>query len=146
VAGFPRSQRRFLRAFTVHAAAKPVEPVSEPVEPVLVRLTSRRLLLFLLPFLLSLFTLSFVTAVVAFTFPLSLSHTLTPHSKSPSSHQILEEFIGDLFLSASSINSFPFVGISVVESSDRGIALFSHVFTRSNTVLDCLVYLFKDTM
>jgi hypothetical protein len=34
----------------------------------------------------------------------------------------------------------------VVESSDRGIALFSHVFTRSNTVLDYLVYLFKDIM
>jgi hypothetical protein len=34
----------------------------------------------------------------------------------------------------------------VVESSDRGIALFSHVLTRSNTVLDYLVYLFKDTM
>jgi hypothetical protein len=76
----------------------------------------------------------------------SLFLSLTPHSKSLSSHQILEEFVGDLFFSTSSINSFLFVGISVVESSDRGIALFPHVFTRSNTVLDYLVYLFKDTM
>jgi hypothetical protein len=40
VAGFPHSQRRFLRALTVHTAAKPVEPVLEPVEPVLVRWTA----------------------------------------------------------------------------------------------------------
>jgi hypothetical protein len=72
---FSTQSTSFSACFTVHAAAKPVEPVSEPVEPVLVRLTSRRLLLFLLPFLLSLFTLSFVTAVVAFTFPLSFSHS-----------------------------------------------------------------------
>jgi hypothetical protein len=58
----------------------------------------------------------------------SLSHTLTPHSKSLSSHQILREFVGDLFLSASSINSLLLVGISVVELSYRGIALFPHVF------------------
>jgi hypothetical protein len=76
----------------------------------------------------------------------SLFLSLTPHSKSLSSHQILGEFVGDLFLSASSINSFLFIGISVVESSDRGIALFPHVFTQSNTVLDHLVYIFKDTM
>jgi hypothetical protein len=76
----------------------------------------------------------------------SLPLSLTPHSKSLSSHQILEEFVGDLFLLASSINSFLFVGISVVESPHRGIVLFPHFFTRSNTVLDYLVYLFKDTM
>jgi hypothetical protein len=122
----------------VHAAAKPVEPV-------LASLTSRRLLFSLLPFPLSLFTLSLVTAADAFIF-LSLPRSPTPHSKSLSSHQILEELVGDLFPSASSINSFLFVGISVVESTDRGIVLFPHFLTRSNTVLDYLVYLFKDTV
>jgi hypothetical protein len=56
------------------------------------------------------------------------------------------EFVRDLLLSASFIDSLTFVGISVVESSDQGIALFPHVFNQSHTVLDYLVYLFKDTM
>jgi hypothetical protein len=45
------------------------------------------------------------------------------------------EFVGDSFLSTSSINSLTFVGISVVQSSDRGITLFLLVFTRSHSFL-----------
>jgi hypothetical protein len=121
----------------MHAAVKPVS------EPVLFSLTSRRLLFSLLSFPLSLFTLSFVTAVDAFTL---FSLSPQPHSKSLSSHQILVESVGDVIPLDSSIISFLFVGIFVVESTDRGIVLFPHFFTRSNTVLDYLVYLFKDIL
>jgi hypothetical protein len=65
----------------VRAAAKPIEPVSEPVEPVLVRLTSRRRPFYLLSFPLSIFTLSFVAATDALTF---LSPSLTSYTPNPS--------------------------------------------------------------
>jgi hypothetical protein len=125
----------------MRAAAKPVDPVSEPVEPVLVSLTSRRLPFSLLSSPLSLFTLSFVIAADAFTL-LSLSQNT--HSKSLPSYQIFVEFVGDLIPSDSSIISTLFVGIFMVDSTDRSIVSFSPFLTRSNTVLDYLKYLFKD--
>jgi hypothetical protein len=137
VAGFLRSQRRFLRVllFTLRqnrlnrfwSADQPPPPLFSPPLPSFspypfICYCHRRLHFFSLPL------------------------SLTPHSISLSSHQILEEFVGDLFPSTSSINFFLFVGISVVESSDRGIVLFPIFLTRSNTVLDYFVYLFKDTV
>jgi hypothetical protein len=126
----------------VHTTAKPVEPVSEPVEPVLVSLTSRRHPFSLLSSPLSIFTLSFVAAADALTF---LSPSLTSYTPNPFKHyQIFVEIVGDLIPSGSSIISPLFVGIFVVDFTDRGIISFSLFLTRSNTVLDYLKYLFKD--
>jgi hypothetical protein len=58
-------------------------------------------------------------------FPLSPSHF--HHSKTHLCHPIFGSFVGDLFISASSIISLALVGISVIQTSDRGIALF-HFF------------------
>jgi hypothetical protein len=132
-------------AFTVHAAAKPVEPVSEPVELVLVRLTSRRRLLFLLPFPLSLFTLSFVTVVVAFIFSLSLSHshhTLNPFRAIKSLRSLLETCSSRPPPSTPSSS----LGFLWLNRQIEVLSYFPIFLTRSNTVLDYLVYLFKDTV
>jgi hypothetical protein len=114
-------------AFTVRTAAKLVEPVSGPVEPVLVSLTSRRRPFSLLSSPLSIFTLSFVTAVVALTF---LSPSLTSHTPNPSkNYQIFVEIVGDLIPSGSSTISPLFVGIFVDDFTDRGIVSFSLFWT-----------------
>jgi hypothetical protein len=107
----------------------------------LVSLTSHRLPFSLLSSPLSVFTSSFVAAVDALTL-LSLSHI--PHSKTLPNYQIFVEIVGDLIPSDSSIISPLFVGIFVVDSTDRVIVSFSLFLTRSNTVIDYLKYLFKD--
>ena len=58
-------------------------------------------------------------------FPLSPSHS--HHSKTHLCHPIFGSFVGDPFISASSIISLTLVGISVIQTSDRGITLF-HFF------------------
>jgi hypothetical protein len=58
-------------------------------------------------------------------FPLSPSHS--HHSKTHLCHPIFGSFVGDSFISASSIISLSLVGISVIQTSDRGITLF-HFF------------------
>jgi hypothetical protein len=58
-------------------------------------------------------------------FPLSPSHS--HHSKTHSCHPIFGSFVGDPFISASSIISLALVGISMIQTSDRGITLF-HFF------------------
>jgi hypothetical protein len=75
-----------------------------------------------LPFLPSLLLSSFFPANAAYTFSLSLS--FTHHSKTHLCHPIFGSFVGDPFISASSIFSLDLVGISVIQTSDRGIALF----------------------
>jgi hypothetical protein len=141
---FSAQSTSFSTRFTVHAAVKPVEPVSEPV---LVRLTSRRLLLFLLPFLISLFTLSFVTADVAFTFPLSLSlshshHTPNPFRAVKSLRSLLETCSSRPPPSTPSSS----LGFLWLNHQIEVLPYFLIFLTRSNTVRDCLVYLFKDTV
>jgi hypothetical protein len=75
----------------------------------------------------------------------SLFLSLSPQTKTHLCHQTLGSFVGDSFISASSIISLTFVGFSVIQSSDRGITLFHLVFYSILLVLDYLVYRFKDT-
>jgi hypothetical protein len=91
------------------AAAKPVEPVSGPVEPVLVSLTSRRRPFSLLSSPLSIITLSFLPAADALV-SLSLSHIL--HSNPSKNYQNFVEIVGDSIPSGSSTISPLFFGIS----------------------------------
>jgi hypothetical protein len=94
----PCSHSLFLRAFTAQSDPKPVEPV-------FILLTGRRLPYFSpLP-------------------PFSSSQFLFPNRR----RLHIGSFIGDPFISASSIFSLDLVGISVIQTSDRGIALF-HFF------------------
>jgi hypothetical protein len=115
----PCSQSLFLRAFTAQSDAGLLTSRCHP---------------YFSSFLLSFLTSSFLPAAVEPTFfPLSPSHS--HHSKTHLCHPILGSFVGDSFISASSIISLTLVGISVVQTSDRGITLFHLVFTRSHPYL-----------
>jgi hypothetical protein len=79
-----------------------------------------------LPFLSSLPLSSFFPADAAYKFS-SLSPSHSHHSKTHLCHPIFGSFVGDPFISASSIISLDLVGIFVIQTSDRGITLF-HFF------------------
>jgi hypothetical protein len=81
--------------------------------------------LFLSPSSLLFFSVPFSQPTPPTHFPLSPSHS--HHSKTHLCHPIFGSFVGDLFISASSIISLALVGISVIQTSDRGITLF-HFF------------------
>jgi hypothetical protein len=143
LAGIPRSQHLFLRALTVHTAAKPVEPVLQPVEPVLGSLTSRHSSFFSSPSLLSLLTRSFLTAAVAYTFPLSLSHS--PHS--PKCICTIKSLGGCWrFVPLGFLHQLPHFRWDFYGSIFRSrYYLISSCFYSISPVLDYLVYRFKDT-
>jgi hypothetical protein len=114
----PCSQSLFLRAFTAQSDGKPVEPVFG-------LLTSRRL-----PYLSPLPPFSSYQFLSPsrrrlHIFPLSPSHS--HHSKTHLCHPLFGSFVGDSFILTSSIISLTLVGISVIQTSDRGITLF-HFF------------------
>jgi hypothetical protein len=81
--------------------------------------------LFLSPSSLLFFSVPFSSRRRLHIFPLSPSHS--HHSKTHLCHPIFGSFGGDPFISASSIISLALVGISVIQTSDRGITLF-HFF------------------
>jgi hypothetical protein len=131
----PCSQSLFLRAFTAQSDGKPVEPV-------FVLLTSRRL-----PYFSPLSSLLFLPAPFSQPTPpthFSLSPSHSHHSKTHLYHPPFGSFVGGSVISASSIISLNLVGISVIQTSDRGITLFHFVYSIS-PVLDYLVYRFLDT-
>jgi hypothetical protein len=81
--------------------------------------------LFLSPSSLLFFSVPFSQPTPPTHFPLSPPHF--HHSKTHLCHPIFGSFVGDPFISAFSIISLDLVGISVIQTSDRGIALF-HFF------------------